>query len=262
MTIITNTLGAPVGAGLSISTSNVLTNVTPTITDANVDPNESPLNISDPDHSLNYTCGADVGNFSVSYGAQTNISYRAISGHNAATPTQATVELYNGTALIDSVVIKRNNNIMFTFPSQTFQNLIVKFITVPNNFQMTVSYIAAGQHITILTGEQSGYNRNWLNRHVTQRTTTNLQVAPVSSLTQKKTLKGTLTLPNEVASFAEGAWQTFIDFAFDQPFFIKEVESKPESTYICFDPKFNAKAHSQTRSLDVLKLNFMVFNGL
>jgi hypothetical protein len=184
MTIITSTSTAATGAGLSISTTNVLIDQVPTVTDAGI--GEVNSNISDPDHSLNYTCGTNVGDFSVSYGAQTNISYVAISGHTAATPTQATVKLYNGATLIDSVVIQRNNNIMFTFPAQTFQDLIVTFITVPNNFQMTVSYIAAGEHITILTGEQSGYSRNWLNRHITQRTTTNLQVSPVSSLTQKK----------------------------------------------------------------------------
>ena len=234
--------------------------VTPTITDAGV--NEVASNISDPDHSLNYTCGTNAADFSVSYGAQSNISYVAISGHTAATPTQATIKLYNGSALIDSVVIQRNNNIMFTFPTQAFQNMIIKFVTVPNNYQMTLSYIAAGQHLTILTGEQSGYARNWLNRHTQQRTTTNLQVGPVSSLTHAKSLKGTLTLPNEVIAFAEGVWQTFIDFAFDQPFFIKEVSDKPQSSYICFDPKFSAKAHSQTRALDSLSLSFTVFNGL
>ena len=260
MTIITNTSGAPIADGLSISTSNALLNQVPEVTDAGV--GEVAANISDPDHSLNYTCGTSVGDFSLSYGAQTNISYVAISGHTAATPAQATVELYNGVTLIDSVVLARNNNVMFTFPAQAFQDLIVKFITVPNNYQMTVSYVAAGTHLTILTGEQSGYKRNWLNRHMTQRTTTNLQVGPVSSLMQKKSLNGVLSLPNEVISFSEVAWQTFIDFAFDQPFFIKEVSNKPQSSYICFDPKFNTNSHSKTLSLDVLKLNFTVFNGL
>ena len=260
MTIITNTAGAPLRDGLSITTSNALVDLVPTITDAGV--NEVAANISDPDHSLNYTCGTSFVNFEVSYGAQANISYVAVSGHTAATPAQAMVELWDDVTLIDSVALQRNNNIMFTFPAQVFSDLKVVFTTVPNTYQMTVSYIAAGTHLTILTGEQSGYKRNWLNRHVTQRTTTNLQVGPVSSLTQKKSLSGTLTLPNEVVAFAEGAWQTFIDFAFDQPFFIKEISSKPESSYICFDPTFNTNSHSQTTSLDVLKLKFTVFNGL
>jgi hypothetical protein len=247
-------------SSLSISKTNVLIGVTPTVTDAGV--GEVAANISDPDHSLNYTCGTAVGNFEVDYGAQTNISYVAVSGHTAATPANATIQIYNGALLIDSVVLVRNNNVMFTFPQMTFTALKIRFVTVPNNFQMTVSFIAAGQHLTIATGEQSGYSRNWLNRHISQRTTTNLQVGPVSSLTQKKVLKGTLSLPNESIAFAEVDWQTFIDFAFKQPFFIKEVATKPESSYICFDPKFDANAHSQTRALNALKLKFTVFNGL
>lgn len=259
MIIIPNNAPADVD-GLKISTSNVLTNQVPVITDAGI--NEIPANISDPDHSLNYTSGSSVANFSASYGPQSSITYVAISGHTAATQLPVTVRLYNGGVLIDSVYLTRNNNVMFTFPKMIFTDLRVEFITSPNTYQTTVSYIAAGEHLTITSGEQSGYSRNWLNRHVTQRTTTNLQVGPVSSLTQKKVLKGTLTLPNEVVLFAEEAWQDFIDFAFEQPFFIKEVRSKPESSYICFDPKFDTNAHSQTRALDVLKLKFTVFNGL
>lgn len=260
MTIITNNATASSSDGLSLSKTNVLINQVPVITDPGTD--EIPANISDPDHSLNYTCGTSVGDFAVSYGAQTNISYVAISGHTAATPTQATIELYNDTTLIDSVVLQRNNNVMFTFPAQTFQDLIIKFITIPNNFQMTVSYIAAGEHLTLATGEQAGYKRSWLMRHLTQRTTTNLQVAPVSTTQKSKAMKGMLTLPNELASFAEGTWQSFIDFSYEQPFFIKEISSKPESTYICFDPKFNVSAHPTTRTLDVLSLSFTLFNGM
>lgn len=250
---------------LSISTSNVLIDQTPIIIDAGT--NEVPSNISDPDHSLTYTCGAGSGVFLADYGAQTNISYVAVSGHTAATPATATIELWDGHTSgtqikIDSVTLKRNNNVMFTFPTMDFAKLNVRFVTVPGNFQTTVSFIAAGQHLEIETGEQSGYKRNWLNRHQVQRTTTNLQVGPVSSLTQKKSLKGTLTLPNELAIFSTDEWQDFIDFGFEQPFFIKEVESKPESSYICFDPMFDTNSHSQTLKLDVLKLKFTVYNGL
>jgi hypothetical protein len=245
---------------LSISTSNVLEGQIPSIGDAGV--GEVAANISDPNHSLNYTCGTGGVPFDIQYGSQFDISYVAISGHNAANPAPATIELYDDTLLIDSVTVKRNNNIMFTFPEQSFTNLKIRFVTSPATFQTTVSFIAAGQHLTLLTGEQSGYKRNWLNRHTTQRTTTNLQVGPVSSLTQSKALKGTLTLPNELAIFSTGEWQDFIDFAFDQPFFIKEVESKPESSYICFDPMPDTNSHSQTLKLDVLKLIFTVYNGL
>tara|TARA_R110002096_G_scaffold23468_2_gene74633 strand:+ start:949 stop:1695 length:747 start_codon:yes stop_codon:yes gene_type:complete len=247
-------------SGVSISTSNVLLGVVPTITD--VGAGEIPANISDPDHSLNYTCGTSTSDFAIIYGAHTNISYVAISGHNAATPAPATVQLYNGATLVDSVVISRNHNIMFTFPPQSFSNLIVKFLTNANNFQMTVSYIAAGQYVNLTYGTQAGYKRNWLNRHTIQRTTTNLQVAPISTTQRNKVLTGSLKLPNELATFAEGDWQTFIDFSYEQPFFLKEVESKPESTYICYDPSFDDSTHNSTTTLNSLMLKFTLFNGL
>ena len=247
-------------SGVSISTSNVLINQVPTITDPGID--EVAANISDPDHSLNYTCGTSTSDFAVIYGAHSNISYVAVSGHTAATPAPATVQLYNGAILVDSVVISRNHNIMFTFPSQSFSNLIVKFLVTPDNFQSTVSYIAAGQHINLTYGTQAGYKRNWLNRHTVQRTSTNLQVGPVSTTQRSKAMKGSLRLPNELASFAESNWQTFIDFSYEQPFFLKEVESKPESTYICYDPKFDDATHGSTTTLNALTLSFTLFNGL
>lgn len=246
--------------GLAISTTNVLLNVVPTITDPGT--SEVAANISDPDHSLNYTCGTAVSDFAVSYGAQTNISYVGISGHTAATPDQATIELYDDTLLIDTVTIQRNNNLMFTFAAQDFTNLIVKFITVPNNYQMTVSFIAAGEYLTIAKGQQAGYARNWLTRHTTQRTVSTLQVAPISSTKRSKALNGMLSLPNELAIFAEGTWQTFVDFSYEQPFFIKEFKSKPESTYLCDKPEHGFKSHPQTQTLDVITLKFTAFNGL
>tara|TARA_R110000737_G_scaffold266435_1_gene274034 strand:+ start:738 stop:1484 length:747 start_codon:yes stop_codon:yes gene_type:complete len=247
-------------SGVSISTSNVLLGVVPIITD--VGAGEVAANISDPDHSLNYTCGTSTSDFAIIYGAHTNISYVAVSGHTAATPAPATVQLYNGATLVDSVAISRNHNIMFTFPSQSFSNLIVKFLVSPNNFQTTVSYIAAGQHVNLTYGTQAGYKRNWLNRHTVQRTTTNLQVAPISTTQRNKPLQGSLRLPNELATFAESNWQTFIDFSYEQPFFLKEVESKPESTYICYDPSFNNSTHGSTTTLNSLMLKFTLFNGL
>jgi len=228
--------------GLSISYTNALIDQVPTITDAGT--GEIPANISDPDHSLNYTCGTNVADFSISYGAQTGISYVAVSGHNAASPSPATVAIYDGLDFVQFVQpLKRNHNLMFTFPERNFTNLIIRFLTVPNNHQTTVSFV-------------------WLMRQLEQRTTTNMQAAPVSSLKKPKALKGTLTLPNELAEFTETDWQDFIDFTFEQPFFIKEQEDEPQSAYICFDAKHDLSAHPQTRKLNAIKLNFNAYNGL
>ena len=254
-------------SGLSISTSNALLGVTPSILNS-AGVGQVAANISDPDHSLNYQSGTSSDDFIIFYPAVSDISYVAISGQTSASLFSSTIELWSGTPLgggtkIDEVIITRNNNIMFTFPEQDFASgLTVVFKTSPTTYQTIVTYIAAGKNLTISTGEQSGYKRNWLNRHLTQRTTTNLQVGPVSSLTQKKSLIGTLSLPSQLSSFAEDEWQTFIDFSFEQPFFIKEVSSKPQSSYICFDPSFETNSHSKTTSLDVLRLKFKVFNGL
>lgn len=245
---------------LSISYTNVLIDETPTITDPGAD--EIPANISDPDHSLNYTCGVNTSDFSIDYGAKNNITYVAISGHNAATPAQATIALYDGLNLVDSVDIKRNHNVMFTFTERNFTNLIIRFLTVPNNHQTTVSYIAAGKHLDIPTGEQAGYKRLWLLRHTTQKTTTNLQSAPVSSTKKRKSLTGNLSLPHQLKGFTEGDWQDFIDFAFEQPFFIKEQVDKPESSYICFDAAHDINAHAQTRKLNGVKIRFNAYNGI
>jgi hypothetical protein len=245
---------------LSISTSNVLIGVTPTITDAGT--GELAANISDPDHSLNYTCGSSTANFTVNYGARTNISYVGVSGHNAATPANATVQLYDGATLIDAVTIKRNHNIMFTFATMNFADLKVVFITAPLTYQTTLSFMAAGQHLTIASGEQAGYNRAWLNRSTVQKTTTDLSAAPVSGLITKKARKQTLRFSNQAALFTEDQWQGFIDFSFEQPFFIKEQASKPESSYLCFKPAHDIDAHSQTRDLNVIILKFTAFTGL
>ena len=245
---------------LSISTSNVLEDVTPTITDAGI--GEAASNISDPNHSLNYTCGSSSAHFAVSYGAQSNISYVGISGHNAATTANATVYLYNGGVLIDSVTLKRNNNIMFTFPLMSFSDLKVVFVTSPVTYQMTLSFMAAGKHLSIDTGVQAGYKRAWLKRHTTQKTTTNNQVGPVTGTVKSVALKGSLKLPHATTDFATGEWQDFIDFAHDQPFFMKEIEDTPESSYMCFDPKEDVAAHGQSPELQVITLKFKVYNGL
>ncbi len=246
--------------GLSISATNVLIDQVPTITDPGEE--ENPANLSDPDHSVNYTCGSNSANFSINYGSQNNINYVGISGHNAATTANATIALYDGLNLIDSVELSRNNNVMFTFASRNFSQLIIRFLTLPKNYQATVSYIAAGRYIDIPTGEQSGYKRLWLMRHTQQRTTTNMQSMPVSSLQKPVALKGALSLPNQLRDFTELDYQNFIDFTFEQPYFIKEQSDKPQSSYICFSAKHDLSAHPQTRLLNAVKLSFNAYNGI
>jgi hypothetical protein len=247
-----------------ITKSNALIGVTPTsIIDAG-DSFQNPAHITSADHSENYTSGSSTAAFTVLFGTRSNIEYVAISGHNAADSGNATITVKDGGTTIASATISNNNNVVISFTKRTFTDLRVEFTTATNTAQVTVSYITAGEFLTVPNnGEQSGYSRQWLSRSLTQRTTSSLNAAPVAMLQRRKPLKGKLNIPNATSAFSQGEWQTLIDFVVTNPFFIREVDSLPESSYICFDPKLDTvKAHGQTRALDSLSLNFNVYNGL
>jgi hypothetical protein len=244
-----------------VTTSNQLLGVTPTIpVDAGA--GEVPANITNPDHSLTYTSGTATTDFRISFGAQNNISYIAISGHNAALTSAGTVSIYNGATLIQSVTISRNHNLMFTFDLTNFTDLRVGFAITPNNQPTTVSYIAAGTYLVVPRGEQAGYSRQWLKRHLVAQTSTNLLSAPTGVTQKRVALSGNLSIPNQTIDFIETNWQTFIDFSFTQPFFLKEDDAKEESTYICYNPKHDVKAHADTRGLVNASMQFNSYNGL
>jgi hypothetical protein len=244
-----------------VTASNKLIGVTPTIVlDAGA--GEVPANLTDPDHSLTYTSGTATNDFLVSFGAQTNVSYVAISGHNAALTSPGTIAIYNGATLIQSVTISRNHNLMFTFALTNFTDLRVSFAITPNNQATTVSYIAAGTYLVVPRGEQAGYSRQWLERHVTSETSTNLLVGPTGVTQKREALSGNLSIPNQTIDFIETNWQSFIDFTFDQPFFIKEDDAKPESSYICYNPDHKISAHPLNRGLVNASMKFNSYNGL
>ena len=253
---------APTGVspGITFSNTNVLRGLTPTITDAGV--NQTPSNITDPDHSLTYTSGVNASDFAVSFGAVENISYVGISGHTLATLNLGTIQLFDGELLVDTVTLERNNNVMFTFDLMSFTDLKVKFLVSPSNAAITVSYICAGESMLITQGEQAGYKRGWLNRPLTQSTVGGVNGAPVSTLSKRKALSMSISLPYTSVGLSRGFWQRFLDYAEKEPFFVKEVIDLPESSYICYDQSPDFSAHSQTRVLDTFKMKFTAYNGL
>mgnify|MGYP003657840193 CR=1 FL=1 len=254
----TTPISSDLDAGLSISLTNPVIDTTPTVTNGGV--GEVAEHLTDPDHSSTFTSSG--GTLSVSFGAIANISYVAVSGHTSTNAGSATIQVFNGATLIDAVALTRNNNVMFTFAEMSFTDLIVKFVPSQVNSLITVSYIAAGQYMSIAKGEQAGYSRLWLNRSLTQSTSSNFQTSPTAQVQKNKALKGMLSLPNELSTFAEATWQTFNDFSLSQPFFIKEAASKPQSSYICYNPISGVKAHPLNRALDAITLKFNAYNGL
>ena len=244
-----------------VTTSNAVLNVVPTI-QIDAGTAQVPANISDPDHSLTYTSGTATSAFRVSFGAQTDISYVALSGHNAALTSSTTISINDGATLIESATISRNHNLVITFPLRDFTDLRIVFAVTPNNQPTTISYIAAGTYLEVPRGEQAGYSRQWLKRQITSKTSTNLLAAPTGITQKRMALGGNLVIPNQTADFIETSWQDFIDFSFTQPFFITEDVSKPESSYICYNPQHDVKANAQTRTLVDASLKFSAYNGL
>lgn len=247
-----------------ITKTNVLLGVIPTITDPGV--NQTPANITDPDHSTTYTSGILLGtDFRINFGAVDDVSYVAISGHNAtSTGSGASIEVRDGATVIEAEVIQTNNNLIITFTKRDFTDLRVNFSVSPTSHPVTVTYIAAGEYLTVPNnGEQAGYTRAWMARQLTQRVSTNINSAPLALTKRRKPIKMSLSIPDATTTFSRGEWQTFLDFAASQPFFIRENDAIAYSTYICFDPDLNTvDAHASTRALDSIKLNFMAYNGL
>jgi len=132
------------------------------------------------------------------------------------------------------------------------------------NMPPIVSYVAAGQALIIPnSGESAGHSREWLNRRRKTRTTLNSASAPTAILRKPISPTMNLNMPNITASFSQNEWQTFLDFAIDNLFFINEDQAKPEASYCCYEiTKASSKAHSSTRLLNNLSTSFKVFSGI
>lgn len=244
---------------MKISTSNVLRGVTPSIfVGAIVGPITG---ITNPDHSLVVTDTAGFVGFS--FGPQT-LSYIAISGMTGFDET--TIQVLDGVTVLNLVVQVRNHNLFFTFANdapRVFTDLRISFTNTAGQ-PVTVSYIAGGDFLEIPNGgEQAGYARNWLGRPIKQRTNARSDSAPTAYLKERMPMKGSLKIPNAAYISTRFFWQDFLDFATDEPFFIREEDTQVSSTILAFSPTLSApKAHGQTRALDSISINFLAFNGL
>lgn len=253
-----------------ITKSNVLLGLTPTVSEgASTD---SEANLTDPDFSTSYI-SSNQNNLTADFGAIANISYIAVAGVNIA------AQLNNGgiTVLDENTTIKtnyidRNNCVVITFNTRTFTNLRIRLFNTNSSINPQCHFMAAGLYFTAPnSGEISGYNRQFLNRNFKNKVTTNSSAAPTAVLRNRVAAKGSLSLPNVTKSFSENEWQDFLDFAFENYFFIREndgtiisdTEENNQSAYVCYEPSKNTvTAHDSTRALNNLSLSFKVFNGL
>jgi hypothetical protein len=256
---------------MRLTTSNVLLGIQPNVSVGLS--GDDPANVTDPDFSTSYT-GSDNNQISFVFSATESINYVAVAGINIANPTasegnQSYVRVTDGTNIITTNYITRENCVMITFPAQSFNNLRVVVYNTLGNILPSVRFIAAGNYLQIPNGgESAGYNRQWLNRSIETKSNINNLAAPTSVLTKKVALKGSLKIPNVTKDFSETSWQTFLDFSFSNYFFILEQDQEGDilsgsSAYLCFDPS-NPKvtAHNSTRLMNNIALQFRVFTGL
>lgn len=249
---------------MRITKSNILLGKAPTVTVGSS--SDDPANVTDPDFSTHYT-GTSSSRLTFSFGAVSEIDYIAVAGINTASGTgfNSGVAVLDGGSTVAVNTVIRNNCVLISFDARAFSNLVVTFTNASNNLPR-VSFIAGGKSFDVPNGgENSGYNRQFLNRNFTSKNSINNLAAPTSYLKKKQPAKGRLNLPNMTKEFSEGEYQEFLDFAVDNYFFIREQDSLPEnsSAYLCYNLNKNqVTAHSQTRSLNNISFSFSVFNGL
>lgn len=255
---------------MRISTSNILLGLTPTVSIG--ESSDDPANITDPDFSTLYT-GTDNNNLVFDFGTTSTINYVAIAGINieGLKDYSSYIQIIDTNSLVATNFVIRNNCVMLTFEPKTFSNLRVRLFNGIGNVLPAARFVAAGNYLQLpLSGENAGYNRQFLNRNTITKNTLSDLSAPTSVLKKSVAAKGTLSLPNMTKEFCEVEWQTFLDFSEDNYFFIVEQDdpldaefTRNSSAYLCFEvTNTKTTAHSQSRELNNLSFSFKVFTGL
>jgi len=243
-----------------ITKSNVLDGITPTITTGIS--TDLPQDITDPDFSVFYR-GSDPSRLTMEFGPTASITYVAVAGINNKGNSDNTswVAVKDGDIEILRIFINRDQVVVLNFAARVFVNLKVVLFNGGATTNPIIKYVSAGNVLTVPNGgEQSGYNRNFLERNFRNRTTLNKQSEPVALVRNRVQAKGKLNIPNASLTFSEGEWQDFLDFAEENLFFILErpvffdvvlIKNFAPAAYLCYEVGVNsAKAHAQTRSLN------------
>ena len=254
-----------------ITTSNVIANVTPTIsTGVSTD---LAKNITDRDFSVSYT-SSDPLRLTSDFGPTGFINYIAVAGTNIQGNKDglSRVRVLDGDERIGTIFVSTNQVVVISFESRAFTNLRIGLFNQSGSTPPQLTYAAAGVALTVPNGgEIAGYTRQFLIRNIKSRTTVNNLGAPIAMIQKRVALKGTLNLPNMLKDFSETTWQTFLDFAYSDHFFILEQEIISDSpsfganasAYLAYEAtNSKATAHAQTRSLNNLAISYKVFTGL
>jgi len=255
-----------------ITKSNILADVVASVTTGAS--SDDAANITDPDFSVFYTSSSS-STLVMSFGARAAMTYVAVAGLNIKGNADNTsyVAVNDGVTEIKRITVNTNQVVVINFDLTTFTDLIVTVVNGAGNEAPIVRYLAGGAVLTVPnSGEQSGYKRKYLERNFKNKTTLSSEVEPIAMVRKKVATSGRLNIPNASRSFSESEWQTFLEFATLNSFFILERDSLFDSgagvtfapsAYLCYELNVNvASAHSSTRSLNSLSIGFKAYTGL
>lgn len=131
-------------------------------------------------------------------------------------------------------------------------------IVIKGGGNISIAEIAVGDYYEIPRGEQGGYARPWTVPNIKARSTTGLDNSPVNLSYESRSLKCTLSVPNNIMRDFDG-WYNFINFAANNTFYVLEDLNKFHS-YAGFNAvPAMTNAHAQTRSLGVSAITFNAF---
>lgn len=234
------------------------------------DTTQTKANMETADFSEKYTSLGSSATFTIQKtfagGDRFTCGYIAIAGHNFGTDG-GSVEVFVKNVSKGSQSFSddnRNSVVLFSFTEVTLvDDIDIVYTKGTSTNQITITFIAAGAVLEVPNdGEQSGYRRAWLTKHIRQRVQDNDEAGPVLVATQRISARLTLNVANMGRAFAESTWRDFLDFAGSTPFFIRERDDNNRSSYLCFDPRLTApRAHSQTRELVNSAITFQAFTG-
>lgn len=169
-------------------------------------------------------------------------------------PFDLTVSL---SGIVDDTVLNSNESSVMMYKVDAV-NVKRITITIKGDGELSIAEIAVGDYYEIPRGEQSGYRRPWTVPNIAVRSSVGLNNSPVNLSYESRSLKCTLTVPNNIMRDFDG-WYNFINFAATDTFYILEDEDKFHA-YAGFNavPAMTS-AHSQTRQLGVSAISFNAF---
>lgn len=234
-------------------------NVSPsaTITDSPVSATQDIDVISDGDYSSVYVAAmSGTHTTTFTYGVAQAIGYIAIAG-NISQKTNIEIAC-NGVTVVDKALGNSDSQVMMFKIDQTAITEVEVIVTGTGN--IAIIEIAMGEYFTVPhNGEQAGYKRPWSVPNRESRGAKSLNASPVALLYQAKTIKSSLSIPNNLMSEYED-YYSFLDFATASTFYVLEDDNELHSC-AGFDAKaMETKAHGATRLLGVSSITFNAYS--